>query len=428
MDELQEGTVIKLTNGKTCTVDKELGRGGQGIVYLVDYCGGDYALKWYTRSYPDAFYNNLKANADAGAPSPTFLWPLAVTEKQLGSFGYVMKLRPRGYREFGSFMLAKVQFANINANINAALKICDAFQKLHIRGLSYQDMNDGNFFINPRNGDVLICDNDNVAPDRTNLGIIGKAGYLAPEIVDKKNLPNRYSDYFSMAVILFLIFYFNRPFEGKAVTSCPCMTEEMERALFGSRAVFIMDPEDSSNRPVKGVHDNVIRRWGLFPKILEDKFIQAFCKQSILMPNKRVIDRDWMNTIIQLRSMLCKCPICGEDTFVDPEDSVPSCIDCDMSFPKPLVLKLDNYRIPLLIGQKIYSIQLPLEGDLNSVVGEVVPNTVTRKPGIKNFSSFVWQAIDPIGDIHNINPGEGLPVKNGMSIKFKMGIKAQIIK
>lgn len=428
MDELQEGTEIKLTNGRTCTVDEELGRGGQGIVYLVDYCGGDFALKWYTRSYSDAFYNNLKANAEAGAPSPTFLWPLAVTEKQFGSFGYVMKLRPRGYREFGSFMLAKVQFANISANINAALKICDAFQKLHIRGLSYQDMNDGNFFINPRNGDVLICDNDNVAPDRTNLGIIGKAGYLAPEIVEKKNLPNRYSDYFSMAVILFLIFYFNRPFEGRAVTSCPCMTEEMERALFGSKAVFIMDPDDSSNRPVKGVHDNVIRRWGMFPKLLEDKFIQAFCKQSLLFPNKRVIDRDWMNTIIQLRSMLCKCPICGEDTFVDPEDSVPACIDCDMSFQKPLVLKLDNYRIPLLLGQKIYAIQFPIEGDLNSVVGEVVANSVTKRLGIKNFSSLVWQAIDPLGEVHNIDPGEGLPVKNGMAIKFKMGIKAQIIK
>lgn len=72
----------KLLNGKTCTVDSELGRGGQGIVYLVDYCGGDFALKWYTRDYSDSFYNNLKSNADSGAPSNAFLWPLAVTEKQ----------------------------------------------------------------------------------------------------------------------------------------------------------------------------------------------------------------------------------------------------------------------------------------------------------------------------------------------------------
>ena len=55
--ELKEGTEIKLLNGKICTIDKELGRGGQGIVYLVDYCGGDYALKWYTKNYSSDFYN-----------------------------------------------------------------------------------------------------------------------------------------------------------------------------------------------------------------------------------------------------------------------------------------------------------------------------------------------------------------------------------
>lgn len=286
MAELEQGTVIKLLNGKTCTVDSELGRGGQGIVYLVDYCGGDFALKWYTRDYSDSFYNNLKSNADSGAPSNAFLWPLAVTEKQKGSFGYIMRLRPRGYREFGDFMLAKVQFSSMAANINAAIKICDAFQKLHIRGLSYQDMNDGNFFINPRNGDVLICDNDNVAPDKTNLGIIGKAGYLAPEIVDQKTMPNRYSDYFSMAVILFILFYFNRPFEGQKIAGCGCMTEDMEKDFFGHKAVFIMDPLDNSNRPVPGLHTNVIRRWGLFPNSMEKLFIQAFSKQSILFPEK----------------------------------------------------------------------------------------------------------------------------------------------
>ena len=32
------------------------------------------------------FYNNLKNNAEAGAPSKAFLWPLAITEKQYGSF------------------------------------------------------------------------------------------------------------------------------------------------------------------------------------------------------------------------------------------------------------------------------------------------------------------------------------------------------
>ena len=428
MAELEQGTIIKLLNGKTCTVDSELGRGGQGIVYLGDYCGGDFALKWYTRDYSDSFYNNLKRNADSGAPSNAFLWPLAVTEKQKGSFGYIMKLRPRGYREFSDFMLAKVQFSSMAANINAAIKICDAFQKLHIRGLSYQDMNDGNFFINPRNGDVLICDNDNVAPDKTNLGIIGKAGYLAPEIVDQKTMPNRYSDYFSMAVILFILFYFNRPFEGKKIAGCGCMTEDMEKAFFGHNAVFIMDPLDDSNRPVPGLHTNVIRRWGLFPKSMEKLFIQAFSKQSILFPEKRVIDREWMTLMIQLRSMLCKCPHCGEETFVEPDSSNQVCLDCGRNIEKPMVLKVDKFRIPLFQGQKIYNVQLPVDGDLNAIVGEVVRHSMTNRLGIKNYSTFTWQAIDPAGDVHNVSPEAGMPIKNEMKIKFKMGINGLIVK
>ena len=86
MSELKNGTRVQLTNGKSCTVKKELGRGGQGIVYLVDYEGKDYALKWYIVDYPDAFMNNLEKNCKAGAPTKNFLWPIAVARRQYDSF------------------------------------------------------------------------------------------------------------------------------------------------------------------------------------------------------------------------------------------------------------------------------------------------------------------------------------------------------
>ena len=75
-----------------------------------------------------------------------------------------MELRPPEYKDFSLFLLAKVHFANIEALINTALCITNGFRELHNRGYSYQDLNDGNFFVNPKTGDVLICDNDNVAP------------------------------------------------------------------------------------------------------------------------------------------------------------------------------------------------------------------------------------------------------------------------
>lgn len=208
MAELASNTIIKLTNGKCCRVVEELGRGGQGIVYKVDYEGTSFALKWYISECKSAFYANLENNVKNGAPNSSFLWPIAITSpNQYGSFGYIMNLRPKNYEEIGAFMLAKTHFASPGVLIEAALQICSAFQKLHIAGLSYQDMNDGNFFINPKTGDVLVCDNDNVAPNKVNMGIVGKSGYMAPEIVAKEAMPDRYTDYFSLAVILFILFY-----------------------------------------------------------------------------------------------------------------------------------------------------------------------------------------------------------------------------
>ena len=216
--------------------------------------------------------------------------------------------------------------------------------------------------------------------------------------------------------------------EGKKIAGCGCMTEDMEKAFFGHNAVFIMDPLDDSNRPVPGLHTNVIRRWGLFPKSMEKLFIQAFSKQSILFPEKRVIDREWMTLMIQLRSMLCKCPHCGEETFVEPDSSNQVCLDCGRNIEKPMVLKVDKFRIPLFQGQKIYNVQLPVDGDLNAIVGEVVRHSMTNRLGIKNYSTFTWQAIDPAGDVHNVSPEAGMPIKNEMKIKFKMGINGLIVK
>ena len=90
MAELSIGTQVKLRNGTSCKVKKELGRGGQGIVYLVDYNGKDYALKWYTITVSEAFCRNLEKNVKDGAPSSFFLWPEVVTEYQFGSCGYLM--------------------------------------------------------------------------------------------------------------------------------------------------------------------------------------------------------------------------------------------------------------------------------------------------------------------------------------------------
>ena len=283
MKEFQRGQKIKTISGGELEVVQKLGEGGQGVVYKVNYNGRPLALKWYFIKKikdPRAFYDNIKNNIKQGAPTKAFLWPLEITEYYEGSFGYLMELRPSEYKDFSRFLLAKEHFSGIDAIINAALCITNGFRELHNRGYSYQDLNDGNFFVNPQNGDVLICDNDNVAPYGENLGIAGKCRYMAPEVVMGKKRPDNHTDRFSLSVVLYMLLFLNHPLEGKR-TMVPCLTEENERRFYGSEPIFVWDATNDENRPVRGVHSNEIKLWPLYPEFVRKTFEKASFSASL---------------------------------------------------------------------------------------------------------------------------------------------------
>jgi len=412
MTELSKNTIVSLVGGGTATIIKELGRGGQGIVYLVDVCGEQKALKWYLNAPDDKFYRNLEHNIVSGAPSDAFLWPEYLTEKQQGSYGYIMKLRPQNYYEFGNFLLAKVSFKSFSAMLSAAMKICNGFMMLHRFGYSYQDLNDGNFFIDPKTGDVLICDNDNVMPQGEKSGIMGKARYMAPEIV-AGGIPDKYSDRFSLSVILFMLFYANHPFEGAKVVACPCMTETFEKRFYGSEALFIYDPNDKSNLPVRGIHQNVIRRWPALPKLLRETFLEEFSQEKLKNPTSRMIEQNWEKIISQVRDSLIVCPHCGEETFVDTEQQQDKCMDCgrDVDLSKRLVFA--NRSLPLTNKTSIYI-------DNDNIPDGVVTADNAGFPLIKNVSTESWTVETPSGKVKTVDPQGILPIKDGLKINFRV--------
>lgn len=420
MEELKKGEKVKLTIGSEATVVKELGRGGQGIVYLVELGGQQMALKWYLNPPSDKFYKNLEGNIQKGAPSDAFLWPEYLTMKQKGSYGYIMKLRPQGYYEFGQFLLAKKQFKSFEAMCNAAMKICEGFQKLHLFGYSYQDLNDGNFFIEPQTGDVLICDNDNVMPQGDKSGIMGKARYMAPEIVGGK-APDKYSDRYSLSVILFLLFYGNHPLEGAKVLGCPCMTEKHEKEFYGSKALFIYDEQDKSNLPVRGVHNNVIKRWPAFPKILRDQFKIEFNQEHLKEPQKRLIESQWQKLIQELRDMLVICPHCMGETFVE-DPKTPQCISCGKGFTVAGTFEIGKRSLLLSPGTMVY-VDLDNKPDMKveKVEGSKYPVQ------LRNTTATNWTVETPSGKLKSIAPNELVPVKEGLKITI-LGTTKGIIK
>ena len=419
MSELRTGEKISLLNGGFVTIKKELGRGGQGIVYLVDLNGQPKALKWYHNMPDDNFYNNLANNVMNGAPSPAFLWPERITEKQRGSCGYVMALRPNNYFEFGNFLLAKKSFKSFQAMMAAAMKICNGFMMLHRFGYSYQDLNDGNFFIDPDTGDVMICDNDNVMPQGEKSGIMGKARYMAPEIV-AGGIPDKYSDRFSLSVILFMLFYANHPFEGAKVVACPCMTEAFEKKFYGSEAVFIYNPNDKSNLPVRGIHQNVIRRWPVMPAELRETFIREFSPEMLKNPQKRMIEQNWEKLIASLRDRLVICPYCGEETFIDCDKY--QCMSCNRVVDVSRTLRIGIRTLLLTSGTRLF-----IDFD-NSPDAQVAVNPQDKDMLLlKNLSKEKWTAETPSGKLKTVAPGEFMPVKQGIKIAFNAMCKGEII-
>ena len=411
MQELKTGDKVNLTNGVQAKIVKELGRGGQGIVYLVDLGGKQMALKWYLKAPDNKFYKNLEENISKGSPSDAFLWPEYLTRKEKGSYGYIMKLRPQGYFEFGQYLLARRQFGSFEAMLNAAMKICDGFYKLHLSGLSYQDLNDGNFFIEPQTGEVLICDNDNVMPDGRKSGIMGKARYMAPEVVGGK-APDKYSDRFSLAVILFMLFYGNHPFEGSRVLACPCMTETFEKKFYGSEILFIYD-DNKENRPVRGVHNNVLRRWPVMPKLLQDAFKEQFSKEILSSPDKRMIEKKWKGVIQSLRDTLVRCPKCGNETFISDSTS-PVCMNCGKSFDLSGKLVLGNGREILLTPNT--SVYIDDDNNPNikviSVPGDKYPVQ------LQNITKENWVVETQSGKIKSIEPGAWVPIRPGLRLSI----------
>jgi serine/threonine protein kinase len=410
MSELKQGTMIKLTNGGQVKVQKELGRGGQGIVYHCEFNGQQFALKWYIQKYDDTFYNNLKTNItnDKLSKSKSFLWPLMLTEKQHDSFGYVMKLRPQEYKEMGQFLLAKAKFSSVGAMLNAAFQICEGFNMLHREGLSYQDINDGNFFINPTTGDVLICDNDNVTAQGQNLGIAGKMRYMAPEIV-LGSKPDRYSDYFSLSVVLFLIFFNNHPLEGQR-TLVPCMTEDYEKKFFGTEPVFIYDKNDKSNLPVTGIHTNVIKRWPVYPDYLKNTFMEALSQECMKTPTKRPIMSRWEKVLTEIRNSLV-IDANGNEHFTKPGEKPQFSIQTDSDGTIAL-----SPKKTVFIGKSL----IP--------VAQVRINKAdTSVWALQNLTSEKWMVETASGKLKEVAPNEIMPTKLGLKITFPNKVKGTII-
>ncbi|MGN0978151.1 MAG: hypothetical protein ACI4PH_08870 [Faecousia sp.] len=441
---LQNGTIVKTTDGITVTVEKLLGEGGQGWVYQVLYGSERKAMKWYKRSGlgrdPEGFYSHIETIVRRPVPSSEFLWPTAVTLWYNDAFGYIMDLVPKGYYEMTYYLLGKVRFPTFRAAVDASLHIVSAFRILHSAGLCYQDMNNGNFFIEPATGNVLIGDNDNVAPIDSKFIIPGKPRYMAPEIVRElirhrkepggawEVRPNQLSDRYSMAQILYMLLCLNHPLEGKRYLQ-PAFTQEMQDALYGTDPVFMMDPNDARNAPDPTAHRNSVLMWKCLPDYLRAAFERTFSRKALMEnPAYRLKEVDWLQVLTRFRSEIVSCsnPKCGREVLV--QNGVPQkCGRCGTMLRIPCRLELWNYSVPVVRDARIFRCQLGTCDTAKALDVVAVVEEQSGCYGIRNKSERDWNVRTLSGGTKRVAPGEAVPALPGLSFTYD-GNEIKILK
>ena len=322
-------------------------------------------------------YNPTISEADGGAIGSTnqtaeyfcklFCWPQALVQSP--EFGIVCPAYPKNFffgansvkaginlklegkekksKWFTSTVkkyLADSEKGDLQKMICISIALSRAVRRLHAAGLAHSDLSGNNVLIDPTTGTCAVIDIDTlVVPDLFPPEVAGTKGYIAPEVLETMNLklddpnrklPNIRTDLFALPVLIYEYLLKRHPLEGPKIYSA--QVEEDDFLAHGPKALFIENPNDTSNRPddLKGtIHD--------FGPHLEKLFLQAFV-DGLHNPKNRPSANDWERALVKTWDLLNPCPNpkCPEGWFVLHDIHKPICPHCGQRIPKGNVMHL----------------------------------------------------------------------------------------
>jgi DNA-binding helix-hairpin-helix protein with protein kinase domain len=407
-----------------------LGGGAQGEVYQVREPGATpLALKWYYPAAATVHQMSLIRNLIAkGPPNQRFLWPIDLAfAGEAPGFGYFMALRESRFRGLADLMTRRID-PSFRALATAGFELSNSFLQLHSKGFCYRDISFGNLFIDADTGEILICDNDNVTVDgEPGSGVLGTPRFMAPEVVTGQAHPSIQTDLFSLAVLLFYLFVVHHPLEGAREIAIHSFDLPAMNRLYGTEPIFIFDPQDRSNAPVAGYHDNPLSIWPIYPKFLRDLFTQAFTAGISDPAHGRVRESEWRAAMVRLRDAIVYCHHCGAENFFDrdalrEDASGGICWGCQRRYGRPLRMRIGRSVIVLNHDTRLYPhhVDAQKQYDFSSPVAEVRRHpSDPERWGLLNLSGDNWflqsaQNPDPLA----VPPGRSVTLSHGVRIHF----------
>lgn len=215
-----------------------------------------YSVNWHGED----LYKKIRLQTTCYPLKGVFIWPEDITteDSDMG-FGYIVPLISGEFKPLMDLLVASTGFPSYKIIIEVCINLFKSFRILHQLGWAYGEISPNSIFCNAKTGEICIMGGVDAGPAATTQISEYQPRFVAPELVYKESKVDCNTDLYSEVVVAFFLLMGGHPFEGEHWV-VPCLTPDIEKKLYGLDAVFVFDPEDDSNRPVKGVHDIVVKR------------------------------------------------------------------------------------------------------------------------------------------------------------------------
>lgn len=212
------------------------------------------------------------------------------------------------------------------------------------------------------------------------------------------------------------------PFEGERIKNYDIIDEDASFEMYGKDPVFVYHKTDKRNRPIRGYHTSVLKRWAYIPLYVKEAFHRTFVDGLIDRENERTTELEWCRLLTRYRDELLTCPRCGYRYIYGfsekkPFDLCPACCSSTKTF---CTLTVGKNRIVLEPGKQIFRNHLDkYSADYNAPLGTVIASAKDpSRWGIRVSTGASVEIKDSTGTVKEIVAGGVIPIVRNLKIKF----------
>lgn len=327
-----------------------------------------------------------------------------------------------------------------------ARDLAESVAVLHGFGCAHGDIQYKNFMFDKQNKKIDMIDLDGlIVEGYLSPQVLGMKGFIAPEVLMGKSLPNQLTDLHSLAVLIYQTLLFVNPLTPLQTFAHDPATDDL--ISWGEKAVYCEHPTNKANRQRNLInhfngdsfHKGKILSSEILPLSIKNLFQKAFV-EGLFNPSARPTARDWSLVLSSAIDELTLCHKCGNFYPYQYKFSFEKrfCPLCGTKSDFCYILELynppikkgssssnANHRVVLMNGSKLYEYQIlkrkPPRSRLNEkVVGSVFYNKKDGFYYLNNEESFTWRVLQE-NNVINVSKGQAIKLIIDTRIKFGDG-------